>query len=166
MAGNVYKWRFLNNKLVISSYPAAPNRGKYIIIDKGTNTLYFYNNGHLLKHYPVATGRDLAFTPEGKFTIAQKAILIPNDKTHPTPKEHNPQLGSRWLGLDVPPQADKREPASDSRAPKGLKYGIHGTDDPSSIGKHVSGGCIRMHNQDVNELYEQVDLGTIVEIRP
>ncbi|NMB12794.1 MAG: L,D-transpeptidase [Firmicutes bacterium] len=163
----VYAWQFLDGKLQVSSYPAAPSRGKYIIIDKSTNTLYFYNDGHLLKRYPVATGKDPAFTPEGKFAIAQKAILIPNGKTPPLrPRAYNPQLGSRWLGLDVSPQADKREPEFDSRAPKGQKYGIHGTDDPASIGRYVSGGCVRMYNQDVNELYEQVELGTVVEIRP
>ncbi|NLC47295.1 MAG: L,D-transpeptidase, partial [Firmicutes bacterium] len=54
----------------------------------------------------------------------------------------------------------------DDRAPRGEKYGIHGTDEPSSIGKHASSGCIRLRNRDVEELYDQVQIGTEVEIRP
>ena len=167
IGGQVYEWQLARGKLVLYSYPAAPSEGKYIIIDKTANTLYFYDNRRLIKRYPVATGKDPTFTPEGKFTIAQKAILIPigENSSSLTPDEPNPQLGSRWIGLDIPPQADKRQPNSDSRAPAGLKYGIHGTDDPSSIGKHISGGCVRMHDHHVQELYEQVEVGTVVEIR-
>lgn len=165
---HVYEWQLSRGKLLISSYPAAPPQGKYIIIEKNSRMLYFYNNGKLNKRYPIATGKDPTFTPEGRFEIVQKAILIPNGQDSPSAASgnHNPQLGSRWMGLSVPPQADKRNSAPDPRAPQGIKYGIHGTDDPSSIGRHISGGCIRMHNHHVEELYEEVDLGTVVEIRP
>ncbi|NMB46444.1 MAG: L,D-transpeptidase [Firmicutes bacterium] len=164
----IYEWRLLNGKLQVSSYPTAPSQGKYVIIAKSTNILYFYTDGKLVKRYRVATGQDPAFTPEGKFEITQKAVLDTELQGPRTAKAHeqNPQLGSRWLGLGVPPQADKREPGSDPRAPVGLKYGIHGTNEPSSIGKHISGGCIRMHDHDIKELYELVELGTLVEIRP
>lgn len=43
-------------------------------------------------------------------------------------------------------------------------YGIHGTNNPSSIGKAVSGGCVRMYNEDVIELYSIVPIGTTVKI--
>lgn len=43
-------------------------------------------------------------------------------------------------------------------------YGIHGIDEPDSIGKHSSGGCIRMNNADARELYPLVNVGTPVEI--
>ena len=45
-------------------------------------------------------------------------------------------------------------------------YGIHGTNDPSSIGKAVSHGCIRMNNKDVEELARIIPIGTPVSIRP
>jgi len=45
-------------------------------------------------------------------------------------------------------------------------YGIHGTNDPSSIGKAVSRGCVRMYNQDVLQLASIVPNGTPVSIRP
>ena len=45
-------------------------------------------------------------------------------------------------------------------------YRIHGTNEPHTIGKAVSSGCIRMLNQDVAELFERVMPGTIVQVRP
>ncbi len=48
--------------------------------------------------------------------------------------------------------------------PWGGKYGIHGTNQPGSIGFNASGGCIRMRNQDVEELYSLVESGTMVNI--
>jgi hypothetical protein len=55
-------------------------------------------------------------------------------------------VGSRWMGLSL----------------KG--YGIHGTNEPSSIGKAASHGCIRMAKADLEELYAQVEVGDAVEI--
>ena len=57
------------------------------------------------------------------------------------------ELGSRWLGFDKP------------------GYGIHGTVEPQSIGKSVSRGCIRMLNQDVEEVYSMVPSGTQVTVK-
>ncbi len=58
-------------------------------------------------------------------------------------------FGSRWLGLNVP---------------WGGKYGIHGTNQPGSIGYNISAGCVRMRNRDIEELYELVSKDTIVHI--
>ena len=55
-------------------------------------------------------------------------------------------LGSRWLGFDLE------------------SYGIHGTIDPDTIGQQITEGCVRMHNEDVVELYNLVSVGTEVEI--
>ena len=65
-------------------------------------------------------------------------MVIPPGKANP--------LGTRWIGL--------------SR--KG--YGIHGTNNPRSIGRRASHGCIRMRNRDVEELFEMVAVGDRVEI--
>jgi len=45
-------------------------------------------------------------------------------------------------------------------------YRIHGTNDPTSIGKHVSSGCIRLRDADVIDLYNRVDIGTKVIVLP
>jgi hypothetical protein len=45
-------------------------------------------------------------------------------------------------------------------------YRIHGTNDPTSIGKHVSSGCIRLQDADVIDLYQRVGIGTKVVVLP
>lgn len=138
--------------------PAA--NGDSIVIDKSQNMLYWFRGSRFRARYRVATGRHPDFTPEGTFTVASK-IADPIGG-----QALKPQLGVRWLGLAIPEWADKRGPSGDERAPRGEKYGIHGTDEPDSIGAHASGGCIRMRNQDIRVLYEQVSLGTLVRIQP
>ena len=46
------------------------------------------------------------------------------------------------------------------------QYRIHGTNDPSTIGKFVSSGCIRLTNEDVADLFSRVDVGTKVVVLP
>lgn len=142
------------------AYPLVSSRHDHIIIDKSENTLFFYHTGRLAARYRVATGKFPHYTPEGMFTIAVKL------KDPEGPGIPNPQLGRRWMGLAVPNAADKRGPPGDRRAPAGQKYGIHGTNEPESIGKHESGGCVRMRDADILHLYEMVEVGTTVEIQP
>ncbi|WP_347490666.1 L,D-transpeptidase [Desulfoscipio sp. XC116] len=141
---------------VLAVYPNPRTGRDRIIINKGTNTLYLYKKGELYKSYPVATGKDPLYTPEGVFKIANKI------EDHG--RELKPQLGERWMGLAVPFAQDNRA-EKDARAPVGSKYGIHGTDDPESIGKKASGGCIRMDNGQIAELFKLVEVNTTVEIR-
>ncbi|KAF1084054.1 putative L,D-transpeptidase YkuD [Sporotomaculum syntrophicum] len=141
---------------VISTYPNPRTGSDKIIINKKNNTLYLYKEGELYKSYPVATGENPLFTPEGVFKIANK---IENHG-----QELKPQLGVRWLGLAVPFEKDNRA-EKDARAPVGRKYGIHGTNEPDSIGKYASGGCIRMDNRQIAELFKLVEVNTPVEIR-
>lgn len=128
---------------------------KRIVIDKSANVLRLYEDGRLLRTYPVATGRSSEQTPEGRFTIVLK-IVNPSwtnprtGQTIPGGTPRNP-LGTRWLGLSIG---------------GGRKYGIHGTNQPWSIGRHVSLGCVRMENWAVEELYRLVPVGTEVTIQP
>ena len=48
----------------------------------------------------------------------------------------------------------------------GSEYRIHGTNDPTTIGKHVSSGCIRLTNEDVEDLYSRVQVGAKVIVLP
>jgi lipoprotein-anchoring transpeptidase ErfK/SrfK len=127
-----------------------------ILIDKSERKLRLYENGKLLKTYPVATGRSTAITPEGSFSIVFKTTCPgwtnpDTDKFVPGCTSRNP-LGTRWLGLGV-------------GNTRGRTYGIHGTNTPSSVGRPVTHGCVRMYNWDVQELYERVPLGTMVTIQ-
>ena len=89
----------------------------------------------ILDTYTIATGKSSNPTPLGSFRIIEKA-------------HWGEGFGSRWLGLDVP---------------WGI-YGIHGTNQPSSIGGSVSAGCVRMRNSDVEDLYDKVSADTQVVI--
>ncbi|PFO01501.1 hypothetical protein COJ85_17475 [Bacillus sp. AFS076308] len=134
---------------VPSSKAATVN--KFIIINKATNRLAYYENGTLKKEFKVATGRSPSYTPEGKFKIVNKIVNRPYYTGHiPGGDPRNP-LGNRWLGLNA-------------RGTWGSTYAIHGNNNPSSIGKYVSGGCIRMYDNEVEWLFNQVPVNTTVVI--
>ena len=114
-------------------------------------SLLLIDNGKIIKQYQVAVGTPYEPTPEGKFMVAYKEknpTWYPGsgftDKTPVPPGPDNP-LGTRWVEF---------KPA----------YGIHGTNKAWSIEYPVSGGCIRMYNVDVEELYELVEIGTPISI--
>ncbi|MGC4053198.1 MAG: L,D-transpeptidase [Paludibaculum sp.] len=95
----------------------------------------------------VAVGKSTTPSPSGTFEIVNR---IPNPTWYGPnkvvgPGKTNP-VGTRWMGLSA----------------KG--YGIHGTNRPDSIGKAASKGCIRMRNEDVEELFELVHVGATVEL--
>ncbi|MCL6635755.1 MAG: L,D-transpeptidase family protein [Peptococcaceae bacterium] len=110
--------------------------GSRIVINLAARKLYYYEGNRLVHTYPVGVGKPSTPTPTGLYSVVEK-VMNPGGV-----------LGSRWLGLSIP----------------GGKYGIHGTNNPSSIGGYVSNGCIRMHNRDVEELFPRVEPGTPVEI--
>lgn len=144
-------WAMISSVLLFALPPssiAAPNDYK-IEINKKTNHLYLYNHGKIVKTYRVATGRTSKLTPTGTFVIGVK-IVKPGWKNIPGGHPNNP-LGPRWIGLVV----------NHDRA---RTYGIHGTNDPKSIGKNASSGCIRMHNKDVIDLYNRIYEGVPVWI--
>ena len=127
-----------------------------VVVDKSSNSLSYYLGEQLIRTMPVATGESEDVTPEGEFRVVVKGRYPDwlNRRTNeviPGGSPENP-LGSRWIGLDVPGTA-------------GYIYGIHGTNDRSTIGKYVTNGCIRLANEDVEWLYDRVDLGTPVLIR-
>lgn len=119
--------------------PGLPNPDSIpykIIVSKRAKTLTLLKNGIPQKTYPVALGKILTQTPVGEFVIVNR--------------EPNPggPFGVMWLSLSK------------------TGYGIHGTNNPSSIGKDVSHGCIRLYNKDVLELASIVPNGTKVIIHP
>ena len=118
-------------------YPPQLFRSIYSIkINTKSHSLTLFRNNIIYRNYKVAVGKPSTPTPKGIFKIIDLAV--------------NPggPFGARWLGLNAP-YGD---------------YGIHGTNNPSSIGKSVSNGCIRMFNRDVIELSNIVPIGTIVVI--
>jgi lipoprotein-anchoring transpeptidase ErfK/SrfK len=106
-----------------------------IIVDLSDRVLYLLDADSVIRQFPIAVGKVLTSTPAGEYRIINKQM--------------NPggPFGVLWMGLSRP------------------HYGIHGTNNPSSIGKAVSHGCIRMYNKDVLALSDLVPVGTRVTIR-
>jgi lipoprotein-anchoring transpeptidase ErfK/SrfK len=121
----------------------------FLIINKETNQLAYINEGEIAGTYGAATGKTTDLTPEGLFTVTVKAKdPYYRKKNIPGGDPRNP-LGTRWIGFDA-------------EGTDGRIYGIHGTNQPSSIGKYISNGCIRMLNKNVEFIYDRVPLGTKV----
>ncbi len=119
-----------------------------ILVDTGSLTLTVYLHNQFVKEYPVGLGEE-GLLPEGQYAVRSK--LINPAWTHP---QHpmaaddplNP-LGERWIGFYE-------------------EYGIHGTIEPETIGKRVSLGCVRMHEKDVEEVFDLVvSRNSQVEVR-
>jgi lipoprotein-anchoring transpeptidase ErfK/SrfK len=136
---------------------AAVTAQPIIVIHRGSNRLYLYAGVRLVRTFPVATGQAIYPTPLGHFQIV---VMWKNPWWYPPtqdawarglkpvpPGPGNP-LGTRWMGLSAP------------------GVGIHGTDEPWSIGHSESHGCIRMQVPAAEWLYNHVRIGTPVFIVP
>jgi len=123
-------------------------KGRFnIVVDKSQNQLLLTEDGQFFKAYPVATGTN-GSTPVGSFKVINKVprpVWYRQGAVVPPDSPEN-ILGTRWLGLDK------------------QGYGIHGSVDPGGIGKQITAGCVRMRNEDVEELYAIVPAGTPVTI--
>lgn len=107
-----------------------------VVVDKQQHRLAITSGSVIIRNYAVGLGGDQ--TPEGSFVITDK-VVNPNGRD-------NGEFGSRGLQLSA------------------SNYAIHGTNEPDSIGKDESLGCIRMSREDVEELFALVPRGTKVVI--
>jgi len=125
----------------------ASRQQREIVVSLEDRKLALIENGEVRKVYTVAVGKPSTPSPEGTFTI-QRRVANPtynhDGKTVP-PGPNNP-VGTRWMGLSKP------------------GYGIHGTNEPRSIGKAASHGCIRMAQPDLEEFYKLVAVGDTVRL--
>lgn len=127
---------YIGQQINIPSLPNPDSIPYSIHISVSTKRLILKREGQVVREYPIAVGKIVTATPVGDFVIVNR--------------EPNPggPFGVMWLSLSK------------------VHYGIHGTNNPASIGKAVSLGCIRMYNNDVLELASMVPNGTRVLIRP
>ncbi|NQT23676.1 MAG: L,D-transpeptidase family protein [Candidatus Omnitrophica bacterium] len=146
--GLLKKSNDLKSDLIVPGQFLKVTKAKFdILVDKSQNKLFLKNGGQIIKTYKVSTGSNNS-TPVGKFKIEEKlpkplwykvgAIVRPDSPDY--------ELGEYWMGLSAE------------------GYGIHGTNDPHTIGKQITQGCIRMTNKDIEELYRIVPSGTEVVI--
>ena len=141
--------------------PGAPKTGEVarIVADKGRKQVRAYGaDGRLVVAYPATIGSAATPSPTGKHTV-ERVALDPeytynpkinfqqgdNTKVLRIPPGPNGPVGTVWIALSKP------------------TYGIHGTPEPSKIGKTESNGCIRLTNWDAQELAKMVKPGVTVE---
>ncbi|WP_425057681.1 L,D-transpeptidase family protein [Sporomusa carbonis] len=120
-----------------------------IIVNLPSRTIELFSGSTLIKEYSIAIGKPSTPTPLGNFAIISKEVnpawYPPDEKGKVVPSGPANPLGYRWMGIwDT--------------------YGIHGTNAPWSIGTAVSNGCIRMYEEDVEELFDLVNYGTPVRV--
>jgi lipoprotein-anchoring transpeptidase ErfK/SrfK len=123
----------------------------FLIVNKKTNQVAFINENRVQTVLSVATGKNEDLTPEGLFTITIKAVKPYYRKLNIDGGDPKNPLGTRWIGFDA-------------EGTNGRIYGLHGTNQPESIGHYVSQGCIRLQNEAIESLYESIPLGTKILI--
>ena len=132
-----------------------------LVINVPQRMLFVFENGEAVKAFPIAVGRPDWRTPLGTFTVIAKEVdpewnvpvSIQREMarggrrvlTTVAPGPDNP-LGKYWLGLSAG------------------GVGIHGTNQPTSLYKFVTHGCIRLHPDDVADLFRSVAVGTEVRV--
>lgn len=136
--------------------PALLNRtaGRIVVV-KSKFVLNLWLDGKLAKQYPIAHGMPAYPTPTGSYVVTEMlenpTWTPPNSPwaagLEPVPPGESNPLGTRWIGTSAP------------------LIGIHGTPQSWSIGTQASHGCVRMLISDVEDLYERVDVGMVVEFK-
>ena len=133
----------------------ASSFGAVIVINRSLNRLTLFDGARYVRAFSVATGQAIYPTPQGTFHIVVKwkdPWWYPPVQDSwarglkPVPPGTSNPLGTRWMGLSAP------------------GVGIHGTDEPASIGYSASHGCIRMQVPDAEWLFDHVEVGTTVHI--
>jgi L,D-transpeptidase ErfK/SrfK len=132
-----------------------------IVLNVPQRMLFVFDNGELVRAFPVAVGRPDWRTPLGTFSVAVKELDpvwdVPLSIQREMARKGQPvlttvpagpanPLGRHWLGLSVP------------------GVGIHGTNQPTSIYRFTTHGCVRMHPDDIAALFDLVEVGTPVQI--
>jgi len=120
-----------------------------ISINLAARSLAVYEGSNRIRLYPIGPGKESTPTPVGYFKVESKDLnptwTDPDDPEYSIPSGESNPLGYRWMEFQG-------------------NYGIHGTNKPDSIGHYVSNGCIRMHEKDVEDVFNLVKVGTPVEI--
>jgi L,D-transpeptidase ErfK/SrfK len=131
--------------------------GARIVVNIPQRMLFWVSTENEVQAFPIAAGKRTWKTPIGDFGVATREtdptwdvpLTIQEEMrregrpvlTHVPPSPQNP-LGKYWLGLTIP------------------GVGIHGTNAPASIYSLVTHGCIRLHPDDIAQLFSQVEIGT------
>jgi lipoprotein-anchoring transpeptidase ErfK/SrfK len=130
-----------------------------IVLELGRRQISLVEAGTVLGSWPVAIGDPRTPTPTGRFTVENKVVnpIYQSTSSGKVNSKVGPQapLGDRWIGF-------KQSGVN--------QYGIHGTPDAWSwtvtSRAAVSNGCVRMLTPHIRQLFDQVELGTPVIVKP
>jgi lipoprotein-anchoring transpeptidase ErfK/SrfK len=144
-------------------------RGRLVVQAKDSNPAWVPPDWHYVEQ-ARARGLGLVHLERGQnyagYTVQGANVIQPDGQPAPPPHEGHELVAKG--NLIVPPfgTAQRRylNTLGTRRLDLGDGYGIHGTDEPASIGRSVSHGCVRMLNADVEQLYPMVPVGTPVYI--
>jgi len=138
---------------------AVATSNRKIVLELGKRTISLWEGSKVLGKWPVAIGDSATPTPKGLFSIRNKVTnpqyqSTKTGKNNPTIGANGP-LGDRWIGF----HATSKD-----------QFGIHGTPPAWAWAVHqgaaVTQGCVRMLGPHVRALFDQVDVGTPVEVKP
>ena len=126
-----------------------------MLVDLESRILLYLHGEEVVLAFEVGIGREGHETPTGSFEVGDKQVdpswMPIGAKQLPFGHPDNP-LGTRWIAW--------------FKAGKKTSYGFHGTSDPDGVGERVSKGCVRMHNGDVETLFELLPIGSKVVVQP
>jgi lipoprotein-anchoring transpeptidase ErfK/SrfK len=141
---------------VVGYSSAAPGT---VVVHTRERSLYLVLGNGAAIRYSVAVGRP-GKQWHGEKRIEAKVLRpiwgVPKEVRRDQP----------WLPAEVPPGPKNPLGAAALALGPGGEYAIHGTNDPASIGRFASYGCIRMQNADILDLFQRVSVGTRVVVRP
>jgi lipoprotein-anchoring transpeptidase ErfK/SrfK len=133
---------------VLPASDSAKRTPRQVLVSVSDQKLAVLENGKVIRTFSVSVGAAVSPSPTGEFQIVNR--LANPTYYHPgtviPPGNDNP-IGPRWIGLSQ----------------KG--FGIHGTNQPRSIGHAASHGCIRLNNRDIVQFFQMVSVGDTVSIR-
>ena len=149
--------------------PEAPRTGPVVTIDVSTNQAYFFRDGQLVRKSSAATGSDKVLrqgrkvwwfrTPRGRHTVVRKI----KDPVWTKPDWAFVEEGKKVPAPDSPLRKE-RGTMGKYALDLGERVMLHGTNDPKSIGRRVSHGCVRLPNDMLALLWKEVEVGTEVWI--
>jgi lipoprotein-anchoring transpeptidase ErfK/SrfK len=133
---------------IVPAADSAKRAPRLVLVSVSDRKLAVLENGKVIRTFAVSVGAAVSPSPTGEFQIINR--LANPTYYHPgtviPPGNDNP-IGPRWIGLSQ----------------KG--FGIHGTNQPRSIGHAASHGCIRLKNRDIVQFFQMVRVGDTVSIR-
>ena len=147
-----------------------PSQQRRLVLDRRQRQLFVIEGNQERKRFPVGVGRPGWETPVGQFSVIELAV----DPTweHPAtgqripPGPANP-LGSRWIGFHQDCVGRRGWDGEHMLDVKGcVVAGFHGTPHRWTVGRAISHGCVRLYEENVQELFELVQVGTPVTVLP